>query len=244
MRFQIRRARELYRSADRGIELLPPRSAACVRSARVLYSRILDEIEANDYDVFSTRAGPDRPQARDGGLVPGRFDREEEAVGCGAGAMVHGVTRRDPPQPPARQHRAPVRHPPVHGHVVHQDVQRPVDRHAGPGAKQPVATASARVGHRHDRQTGEQQRESVVVLPPGVQGQVVAAVPAPPAWAVHHETVGQGGRWLTQHRRDRRHRRRSHGALQALVADRARTDWSRALLYRWTMTQGALAATA
>ena len=56
MRFQIRRARELYRSADRGIELLPPRSAACVRSARVLYSRILDEIEANDYDVFSTRA--------------------------------------------------------------------------------------------------------------------------------------------------------------------------------------------
>ena len=56
MRFQIRRARELYRSADRGIELLPPRSAACVRSARVLYSRILDEIEGNDYDVFATRA--------------------------------------------------------------------------------------------------------------------------------------------------------------------------------------------
>jgi phytoene synthase len=56
MRFQIERARALYQSADRGIVVLPPRSAACVRSARVLYSRILDAIEANDYDVFSRRA--------------------------------------------------------------------------------------------------------------------------------------------------------------------------------------------
>jgi phytoene synthase len=56
MQFQIARARTLYQSADSGIELLPARSAACVRSARVLYSRILDEIEANDYDVFSKRA--------------------------------------------------------------------------------------------------------------------------------------------------------------------------------------------
>jgi phytoene synthase len=56
MRFEIDRARALYRDADRGIDLLPPSSARCIRAARVLYSRILDVIEANGYDVFSTRA--------------------------------------------------------------------------------------------------------------------------------------------------------------------------------------------
>ena len=56
MRFEIARARALYASADQGLAWLPPRSAACVRTARILYSRILVEIEANDYDVFSTRA--------------------------------------------------------------------------------------------------------------------------------------------------------------------------------------------
>jgi phytoene synthase len=56
MRFEIDRARELYRSADLGIALLPPSSARCVRSARVLYSRILERIEAAGYDVFSARA--------------------------------------------------------------------------------------------------------------------------------------------------------------------------------------------
>jgi phytoene synthase len=56
MRFEIDRTRALYRSADAGLELLPPSSARCIRAARVLYSRILDEIEANQYDVFSKRA--------------------------------------------------------------------------------------------------------------------------------------------------------------------------------------------
>jgi phytoene synthase len=56
MRFEIARARALYASADRGLPWLPPRSAACVRTARILYSRILVEIERNDYDVFATRA--------------------------------------------------------------------------------------------------------------------------------------------------------------------------------------------
>ena len=53
---EIDRARELYRAADRGLPFLPPRSARCVGTARVLYSRILDRIEAADYDVFRTRA--------------------------------------------------------------------------------------------------------------------------------------------------------------------------------------------
>ena len=56
MRFEIARARRLYESADVGITLLPPWSARAIRTARVLYSRILDEIEANEYDVFSMRA--------------------------------------------------------------------------------------------------------------------------------------------------------------------------------------------
>jgi phytoene synthase len=56
MRFEIARTRRIYARADRGIPLLPPRSARCVHTARVLYSRILDRIEAADYDVFSARA--------------------------------------------------------------------------------------------------------------------------------------------------------------------------------------------
>ena len=56
MRFEIARARALYASADQGLPWLPPRSAACVWAARILYSRILVEIEANDYEVFSIRA--------------------------------------------------------------------------------------------------------------------------------------------------------------------------------------------
>ncbi|MDZ7676876.1 MAG: phytoene/squalene synthase family protein [Acidimicrobiales bacterium] len=56
MRFEIDRTRELYRRADPGIELLPGRSGRCVRAARLLYARILDEIEAIDLDVFARRA--------------------------------------------------------------------------------------------------------------------------------------------------------------------------------------------
>ena len=56
MRFEIARCRELYESADLGIALLPDRSAKCVGAARVLYSRILDKIESQHYDVFSSRA--------------------------------------------------------------------------------------------------------------------------------------------------------------------------------------------
>ena len=64
MRFEIDRCRELYGSADLGIALLPDRSAKCVGAARVLYSRILDKIEAQDYDVFSGRASvPTREKA-------------------------------------------------------------------------------------------------------------------------------------------------------------------------------------
>ena len=56
MRFEIERNRELYREADAGIALLPPSSARCVSTARTLYARILERIEARDYDVFTGRA--------------------------------------------------------------------------------------------------------------------------------------------------------------------------------------------
>lgn len=55
MRFEVARNRELYRRADAGLAHLPPRSARCVGTARVLYSRILDLIEDADMDVFSGR---------------------------------------------------------------------------------------------------------------------------------------------------------------------------------------------
>ncbi|MGI9646373.1 MAG: phytoene/squalene synthase family protein [Ilumatobacteraceae bacterium] len=56
MRFEIDRCRMLYASADAGIAMLPDRSARCVHAAHTLYGRILDRIEAQDYDVFATRA--------------------------------------------------------------------------------------------------------------------------------------------------------------------------------------------
>lgn len=56
MKFEIERCRELYRSAEIGIAMLPDRSAKCVSAAHTLYGRILNEIEAQDYDVFTSRA--------------------------------------------------------------------------------------------------------------------------------------------------------------------------------------------
>ena len=56
MEFEFERCRELYRSADLGIAMLPPASARCVGAARQLYSEILDRIAASGYDVFNHRA--------------------------------------------------------------------------------------------------------------------------------------------------------------------------------------------
>jgi phytoene synthase len=55
LRFEIARTRQWYAVADRGIDLLPPRSARCIAAARRLYGGILDRVEAADYDVFSQR---------------------------------------------------------------------------------------------------------------------------------------------------------------------------------------------
>ena len=55
MKFEIARCRELYRSADEGLALLPPQSRRSIGAARVLYGRILDKIEEQHYDVFARR---------------------------------------------------------------------------------------------------------------------------------------------------------------------------------------------
>lgn len=56
MRYQIERNRRLYREAWPGIALLDRDGRLAIAAAATLYQGILDEIEANDYDVFSQRA--------------------------------------------------------------------------------------------------------------------------------------------------------------------------------------------
>jgi phytoene synthase len=73
MSFEIERARSLYRSAERGIALLPPSSGRCIAAAHDLYGRILDVIEANDYDVFARRASV--PTWRKAAVVAQRIAR-------------------------------------------------------------------------------------------------------------------------------------------------------------------------
>ena len=56
MKFQIKRAREYYRQAENGIRYLIRDSRLPVWASLMLYQGILDEIEANNYDVFTKRA--------------------------------------------------------------------------------------------------------------------------------------------------------------------------------------------
>lgn len=56
MKFQIKRAREYYRQAEKGIRYLIRDSRLPVWASLMLYQGILDEIEANNYDVFTKRA--------------------------------------------------------------------------------------------------------------------------------------------------------------------------------------------
>ncbi|MDC0832686.1 phytoene synthase [Geitlerinema sp. CS-897] len=56
MKFQIQRARKYYATAERGIAALSPDARWPVWAATILYSKILDAIERNGYDVFRQRA--------------------------------------------------------------------------------------------------------------------------------------------------------------------------------------------
>lgn len=56
LQLYISRARALYTQADIGIRALPTFAQKPVKLSRILYSRILDQIEKNQYDVFRHRA--------------------------------------------------------------------------------------------------------------------------------------------------------------------------------------------
>jgi phytoene synthase len=56
IKFQIARVRDLQATADAGIHYLDPISRPCIRAASELYCGIVDEIEANGYDIFNKRA--------------------------------------------------------------------------------------------------------------------------------------------------------------------------------------------
>jgi phytoene synthase len=56
IKYQIARVRELQEKAEAGIQYLDPISRPCIRAASELYCGIVDEIEANGYDIFNNRA--------------------------------------------------------------------------------------------------------------------------------------------------------------------------------------------
>lgn len=69
MRFEVARARGIYRAAEPGIALLAPESRGCVWAAYQLYSDILDEIERLDYQVLTRRATVSRRRRASVGAV-------------------------------------------------------------------------------------------------------------------------------------------------------------------------------
>ncbi|NES78987.1 MULTISPECIES: 15-cis-phytoene synthase CrtB [Okeania] len=62
MKFQINRARKFFVDAEKGIRRLNPDIRWPVWSASMLYSKILDAIEHNQYDVFNRRAYVSTPR--------------------------------------------------------------------------------------------------------------------------------------------------------------------------------------
>ena len=62
MKFQIKRARDFYRTGEKGIGLLEKDSRFTVLLASRIYAKILDEIEKQNYDVFKRRAHTTKSQ--------------------------------------------------------------------------------------------------------------------------------------------------------------------------------------
>lgn len=56
MKFQIDRTRQLYEASWQGVKVLEREGQFAIGAASVFYQGILDEIEKNDYDVFTRRA--------------------------------------------------------------------------------------------------------------------------------------------------------------------------------------------
>ena len=56
IKFQIARARDYYKEAEKGIPMLAPDARFAVQASLDLYSKILNKIEENNYDNFNKRA--------------------------------------------------------------------------------------------------------------------------------------------------------------------------------------------
>ncbi len=56
MKFQLERTRQLYAGSWEGVKLLEREGQLAIGAASVFYQGILDQIENNDYDVFTRRA--------------------------------------------------------------------------------------------------------------------------------------------------------------------------------------------
>lgn len=56
MQFQIDRTRQIYEESWAGVKMLEREGQLAIGAASVFYQGILDEIEKNDYDVFTSRA--------------------------------------------------------------------------------------------------------------------------------------------------------------------------------------------
>ena len=56
MKFQIERTRQLYEESWKGIKMLAREGQLAIAAASVFYQGILDDIEENDFDVFTRRA--------------------------------------------------------------------------------------------------------------------------------------------------------------------------------------------
>lgn len=56
MKFQIERTRQFYEDSWAGVKMLEREGQLAIGAASIFYQGILDEIEKNDYDVFTQRA--------------------------------------------------------------------------------------------------------------------------------------------------------------------------------------------
>lgn len=56
MKFQIERTRHLYNESWAGISQLEQEGQLAIGAASIFYQGILDQIERNDYNVFTRRA--------------------------------------------------------------------------------------------------------------------------------------------------------------------------------------------
>jgi phytoene synthase len=91
IRYELGRARQHYAAAAPGIPMLAPGSQSCMRAAYRIYGGILDEVEAQDFDVFVRRAAVPKLRrlavafacllTRPGTPMPGQPAAERPAAG-------------------------------------------------------------------------------------------------------------------------------------------------------------------